>query len=105
MCEAVKELKNFGARKVVAFATHGLFSGSAIERISNSPVDKIITTNSIPKRPNEEKTDKIIRLSVGYFVMFNILFGFFFFLGPLLAETIRRIQENESISHLFKTHK
>jgi len=61
----VKELKNFGAKKVVAFATHGLFSGPAVDRIKESSVDQIITTNSIPKHPKEDSTDKILRLSVG----------------------------------------
>jgi ribose-phosphate pyrophosphokinase len=89
LCEAVKELKNFGAKSVIAFATHGLFSDPAFERIKQSSVNKIVTTNTIPKRKNEESTDKIVRLSV----------------APLLAETIRRIQENESVSRLFKSHK
>lgn len=65
LCEAVKELKNFGARKVVAFATHGLFSGSAFEKIKASSVDQIITTNTIPIRSKEDLSDKILRLSVG----------------------------------------
>lgn len=71
MCEAVKELKNFGAKKVVAFATHGLFSDPAFERINKSSVDRIITTNTIPKRKNEESTDKILRLSVGLQISIN----------------------------------
>jgi ribose-phosphate pyrophosphokinase len=58
-------LKNFGAKKVVAFATHGLFSGNAFEKIKASSVDKIITTNTIPNKGKEQCADKIITLSVG----------------------------------------
>ena len=70
----MKELKNFGAKKVVAFATHGLFSGSAIEKIKASPVDRIITTNTIPNKGKDEAKDKILTLSVGMNSLFFIIF-------------------------------
>ena len=74
----MKELKNFGAKKVVAFATHGLFSGSAIEKIKASPVDRIITTNTIPNKGKDEAKDKILTLSVGK-NLFNFCLHFFEF--------------------------
>lgn len=48
LCEAAKELKKQGAKEVYAFATHGLFSGPASQRISESDLTKVITTDSIP---------------------------------------------------------
>lgn len=48
LCEAAKVLKERGAKKVYAFASHGLFSGQAAERIRDSVLEKVITTNSIP---------------------------------------------------------
>jgi len=48
LCEAAKTLKENGADKVYAFATHGLFNGTAAERIANSVLEKVVTTDSIP---------------------------------------------------------
>lgn len=48
LCEAAKILKEKGAKKVYAFASHGLFSGPAAERIRDSALEKVITTDSIP---------------------------------------------------------
>lgn len=50
LVHAVGELKNRGAKKVFAFATHGLFSGNAFHNIKNSLIEKIIVTNTIPSR-------------------------------------------------------
>jgi ribose-phosphate pyrophosphokinase len=69
---------------VYAFATHGLFSGNAIENINKSKLDKVVVTNTIPFK-HEGKTDKIVILSV----------------GTLIAEAIRRIVLNESLSQIF----
>jgi len=85
LCEAAKVLKSKGAKKVFAFATHGLFSGKAFDNINNSPLEQILVTDTIPPKPNENNVDKITRLSV----------------APLLAEAIRRIQARESVSDLF----
>lgn len=59
-------LKQFGAVSVSAFATHGLFSGKALENIQQSQLDQVIVTNSIPPKENEEAltNGKIKRLSL-----------------------------------------
>jgi ribose-phosphate pyrophosphokinase len=67
----------------MAFASHGLFSGPALDRINNSVLDKVIVTNSIPYR--KAPCDKIELLSI----------------GTLIAEAIRRIHNNESLSEIF----
>jgi len=85
LCEAAKVLKSKGARKVYAFATHGLFSGKAFDNINNSPLEQILVTDTIPPKAGENACDRITRLSV----------------GPLLAEAIRRVQARESVSDLF----
>jgi len=85
LCEAAKVLKGKGANKVFAFATHGLFSGKAFNNISNSTIEKIIVTDTIPAKLGEDAISKITRLSV----------------GALLAEAIRRVQARESVSDLF----
>jgi ribose-phosphate pyrophosphokinase len=72
MCKAVEELKEYGAKKVFAFVTHGLFSGKAPERIANSKLEKIIITNTIPLSDEMKKVagSKVEQLSVGkYFKM------------------------------------
>jgi len=89
LCEAAKVLKNKGAKKVYAFATHGLFSGKAFDNISNSPLEQVLVTDTILPKPGENSVDKITRLSV----------------APLLAEAIRRIQARESVSDLFANQK
>ena len=81
---AAKVLKEKGAKNVYAFATHGLFSGKAIENINNSQLDKVIVTNTIPQKKGE-KCEKIEYISVGI----------------LIAEVIRRIENNESLSEIF----
>lgn len=82
---AAKVLKDNGARKVYAFATHGLFSGNGIEVIKNSVLDKVFVTDTIP--PKDVKCDKIEYIPIGI----------------LIAEAIRRIQNSESLSEIFKT--
>ncbi len=84
MSEAAKVLKNFGALKVYACATHPVLSGPAVERIENSEIEKFIITDTIPL-PEEKKIDKIEVVSV----------------APIFAEAIRRIYENASVSELF----
>ena len=83
LCKAAAMLKENGANKVYAFATHGVLSGKANENIENSCLERVIVTNSIPEKNSSEK---IVHLSVGI----------------LIAEAIRRIQNNESLSELFK---
>lgn len=50
LCEAAHELKKYGAKRVYAFATHGLFSKDAREKIENSPLELVVVTNTIPLR-------------------------------------------------------
>ncbi len=80
--KAASVLKDYGAKKVYGCATHGVLSGPAIERIMNSELEKFIITDTIPL---DKQIDKIEIVSV----------------APLLAESIRRINSNESVSTLF----
>lgn len=81
---AANYLVENGAKDVYIAATHGVFSGKAIERLSDSSVKEVIITNTI-ELPKEKQLDKIKQLEV----------------GPLLAEAIHRINTYESISGLF----
>ena len=74
-----------GAREVWTACTHAVLSGPALERLQNSVLTQVITTNTIPLRGKEEVCPKIHQLSV----------------APLLGEAIRRIHEDESVSSLF----
>jgi ribose-phosphate pyrophosphokinase len=82
--EASKELYRRGAKKVYVFVTHGVLSGNAIQSLNNSDIKKIIVTNTIPVK-TEKLSDKFIVLSC----------------ASLLAETIRRIYHEESVSEIF----
>lgn len=83
--QAAQVLKDFGAKSVFAAATHGVLSGPAIERIENSVIEQFIITDSIPLS-EEKQIDKIKVVSV----------------APILAEAIKRIHDNESVSTLFE---
>jgi len=85
LCEAAKALKEQGAVRVVAYCTHPVLSGSAVERITNSVIDELVVTDTIPLRPDAEACPKIRQVSV----------------AELLAETMRRICEESSVSSLF----
>jgi ribose-phosphate pyrophosphokinase len=85
LCQAAGALKDEGARKVVAYITHAVLSGSAVERISGSVLDEMVVTDTIPLGENARKCTKIRQLSV----------------AGLLAETIRRILDEESVSSLY----
>lgn len=84
LVEAVAALKNAGAKKVFAAATHPILSGPAIERIENSELEELIVTDTIPI-PKEKLIPRIKVLSV----------------GPLLGQAIERIHYEKSISTLF----
>jgi ribose-phosphate pyrophosphokinase len=86
LAKSAQALKEGGAVKVIAVASHGVLAGPAIERLNSSPVEELIITNSIPLNGKERQTKKIRVLSV----------------GSLLAEAILRIHEERSISELFK---
>ena len=85
LCKAAEALKKFGAEKVVAYATHPVLSGKAIDNISNSSLDNLVVTNSIPLTEEARKCDKIRTLT----------------LGKLLGESVRRLSNEESISAMF----
>jgi len=85
LCEAAAALKKHGAKKVVAYATHPVLSGTAFERIMNSELDELVVTNTIALGPDSAKCKKIRQLSA----------------AELLAETIRRISCGDSVSSLF----
>ena len=86
LCTAAAALKKEGAEKVVAYITHAVFSGSAIDRISNSELDEIVVTDTIPLHAKARECSKISQLS----------------LANLLAESIRRVSNEESISAMFR---
>ncbi len=86
LCEAATALKEKGAKKVVAYATHPILSGNAVGRIEASELDELVVTNTIPLRDNAKASKKIRQLSA----------------AALLAETIKRISQEESVSSLFQ---
>ncbi|BBE50591.1 Ribose-phosphate pyrophosphokinase [Ferriphaselus amnicola] len=85
LCEAAAALKEKGASRVVAYCTHPVLSGPAISRIENSALDELVVTDTIPLRPEAQACKRIRQLSV----------------AELLAESIRRIHAEESVSSLF----
>lgn len=85
LTQAAKALAENGAKKICASCTHPVLSGPAIERISNSHIEEMVVTNSIPLSENGKKCDKITVLSV----------------APLLGEAIKRIHSDDSVSSLF----
>jgi len=83
--ETIKALKKNGAKSIYALCTHGIFSGRAIEKIENSPVEKIFVSDTIPLKNDKLKSNKIEVLSV----------------SKLFAEAIDSIHEETSVSKLF----
>jgi ribose-phosphate pyrophosphokinase len=85
LCQAAGALKAAGAEKVVAYITHPVLSGPAVSRIAQSELDEIVVTDTIPLREDAEACPKIRQLST----------------AELLAETMRRISDEESVSSLY----
>ncbi len=85
LCKAAAALKGHGAKKVVAYCTHPVLSGGAVARISDSQLDELVVTDTIPLRADAIASGKVRQLSV----------------ADLLAETIRRILRSDSVSSLF----
>ena len=85
LCEAAQALKNHGALKVLAYCTHAVLSGNAVERISKSVLDEVVVTDTIPLREDAKVCGRIRVLSV----------------AGLFAETMRRISAEDSVSSLF----
>ncbi|MFQ5843109.1 MAG: ribose-phosphate pyrophosphokinase, partial [Thermodesulfobacteriota bacterium] len=85
LCNAAVALKEDGAENVYAYCTHGVLSGRAIERLMESPLREVIVTDTIPLRGEAVSCKKLKVLSV----------------APLLAEAIKRIHRDDSVSSLF----
>ncbi len=85
LCKAAGALKAHGAARVVAYCTHPVLSGPAIKNIENSELDELVVTDTIPLRAEAQKCSRIRQLSI----------------AEMLAETMRRISEEESVSSLF----
>jgi ribose-phosphate pyrophosphokinase len=85
LCEAAEALKEKGAERVIAYCTHPVLSGPAIQRIESSALDELVVTDTIPLRDDAKNSKRIRQLSV----------------AELLAETMRRINSEESVSSLF----
>ena len=85
LCKAAKALKDHGATRVVAYCTHPVLSGFAVENIHNSVLDELVVTDTIPLSSEAQLCSKIRVLSV----------------AEMLAETIRRIAVGESVSSLY----
>jgi ribose-phosphate pyrophosphokinase len=85
LCQAANALKEHGAAKVVAYCTHPVLSGPAVTNLSNSKLDELVVTNTIPLSEAASQCPNIRQVSI----------------AELLAETMRRISNEESVSSLF----
>lgn len=85
LTQAVDTILSNGAKKVSACATHAVLSGPAVARIEDSQLQEVVVTDTIPLSPEAQKCKKIKQLTV----------------APLLAEAIKRIHDNDSVSSLF----
>jgi ribose-phosphate pyrophosphokinase len=85
LCSAANALKERGAKKVVAYCTHAVLSGKALDNVRNSQLDELVVTDTIPLSAEARSIPKIRQLT----------------LADLLAESIRRVSNEESISALF----
>jgi len=86
LCQAASALKEFGAKKVVAYCTHAVLSGPAIDRISKAELDEIVVTDTIPLTEAGKACEKVRQLTI----------------SGILAEAIRRVNNEESISAMFR---
>ena len=85
LCKAAAALKEHGAKRVLSYCTHAVLSGSAVSRIDNSELDELVVTDTIPLREDAMASTRIRQVSV----------------ASLLADTILRISNEESVSSLF----
>lgn len=85
LCQGAKALKEHGAKTIVAYCTHAVLSGAALENIANSELDELVVTDTIPLSIAAQKCPKIRQLS----------------LAAMLAETIHRVNHKESLSSMF----
>ena len=87
LCKAAQALKDNGARRVLGYITHPVLSGNAIQTISNSVLDELVVTDSIPLSAEAKACGKIRQVTI----------------ASLLAESLRRINNEESISAMFES--
>ncbi|MEY3200828.1 MAG: hypothetical protein RIR70_378, partial [Pseudomonadota bacterium] len=85
LCKAAQALKDHGAKRVLAYCTHPVLSGSAVERITDSALDELVVTDTIPLSDAAAQCGRIRQVSI----------------AELLAETMLRISNEESVSSLF----
>jgi ribose-phosphate pyrophosphokinase len=85
LCSAAGALKKVGAERVVAYCTHPVLSGNAVKNIDKSVLDELVVTDTIPLRQDAAGCERIRQLSV----------------AAMLAESIRRVSEGESLSSMF----
>ena len=85
LCQAASALKDHGAASVAAYITHAVLSGPAVSRIADSELDEVVVTDTIPLKEEAQACGKIRQLSV----------------AEMLAETMRRISDEESVSSLY----
>ena len=86
LCNAAAALKQHGALSVVAYASHAVFSGKAVSNIENSLLDEVVVTDTIPLSAAAKQCTKIRQLSA----------------AGIIAKTILRINQDESVSSLFE---
>ncbi|MEH6450116.1 MAG: ribose-phosphate pyrophosphokinase [Oleispira sp.] len=86
LCAAAAALKDRGAKRVVAYCTHPVLSGPAIDRLKNSSIDELVVTDTIPLSAAAQKSGRVRQLTI----------------AGLLAESIRRVNNEESISAMFR---
>ncbi|MFL5275082.1 MAG: ribose-phosphate pyrophosphokinase [Myxococcales bacterium] len=85
LTQGATAIADAGAKRVMAYAVHPVLSGPALQRIEDSPIEKVVVTNTIPLSPAARESKKIAQLSV----------------GKIFGEAIRRIHEADSLSSLF----
>lgn len=86
LCKAAEALKEFGASKVVAYCTHPVLSGSALDNLNGSELDELVVTNTIPLSKAMKDCGKVRVLDI----------------APMLAEAVRRVSNEESLSAMFR---
>jgi len=86
LCNAAKALKERGAARVLAYCTHPVLSGAAISNLQSSVLDELVVTNTVPLSAAAANCGKIRQLDI----------------APAVAEAVRRISNEESISAMFR---
>jgi ribose-phosphate pyrophosphokinase len=86
LCNAAKALKQQGAKRVIAYCTHPVLSGNAVANLNNSELDELVVTDSIPLRDEVKACSRVRQLT----------------LSKMLAEAIRRLSNEESLSAMFR---